>query len=72
MNAILKIDPEFEAMCPPLTEDEYQQLEENIMDEGLVITPLIVWEGTIIDGHNRYKICQQHPDIEYQIHEKQF
>ena len=72
MNAILKIDPEFEAMCPPLTEDEYQQLEENIMDEGLVITPLIVWEGTIIDGHNRYKICQQHPDIEYQLHEKQF
>lgn len=72
MNAILKIDPEFEAMCPPLTEDEYQQLEENIMDEGLVITPLIVWDGTIIDGHNRYKICQQHPDIEYQLHEKQF
>ena len=72
MNAILKIDPEFEAMCPPLTEDEYQQLEENIMDEGLVITPLIVWDDTIIDGHNRYKICQQHPDIEYQLHEKQF
>lgn len=72
MNAILKIDPEFEAMCPPLTKDEYQQLEENIMDEGLVITPLIVWDDTIIDGHNRYKICQQHPDIEYQLHEKQF
>ncbi len=72
MNAILKIDPEFEAMCPPLTEDEYRQLEENIISEGLVLMSLIVWDGTIIDGHNRYKICQQHPDIEYQIYEKQF
>ena len=32
MNPVLTIDPEFEAKCPPLTEDELSQLEENILD----------------------------------------
>lgn len=72
MNALLSIDPEYEAMCPPLTDDEYRQLEENILSEGLVLMPLIVWDGTIIDGHNRYKIAQAHPGIEYQTRERQF
>lgn len=37
MNPVLTIDPEFEAKCPPLTEDELSQLEENILEEGLVL-----------------------------------
>ena len=72
MNPVLTIDPEFEAKCPPLTEDELTQLEENILEEGLVLMPLIVWNNTIVDGHNRYKIAQKHPGIEFRIHEKQF
>ena len=72
MNPTLTIDPEFEAKCPPLTEDELTQLEENILEEGLVLMPLIVWNNTIVDGHNRYKIAQKHPGIEFRIHEKQF
>ena len=27
----LKIDPEFQNQIPPLTDDEYKQLEENIL-----------------------------------------
>ena len=72
MNTVLRIDSEYEAMCPPLTDEEYQQLEENILSEGLVLMPLIVWDGTIIDGHNRYKIAQEHPEIAYNTYEKQF
>ena len=72
MNPVLTIDPEFEAKCPPLTEDELAQLEENILEEGLVLMPLIVWNNTIVDGHNRYKIAQKHPGIEFRIHKKQF
>ena len=30
----LKIDPEFQSQIPPLTDDEYKQLEENILKEG--------------------------------------
>ena len=33
----LKIDPEFEKVIPPLTKDEYHQLEENILDDGRII-----------------------------------
>lgn len=72
MNPVLTIDPEFEAKCPPLTEDELSQLEENILEEGLVLMPLIVWNNTIVDGHNRYRIAQEHPGIEFRIHKKQF
>ena len=72
MNPTLTIDPEFEAKCPPLTEDELAQLEENILEEGLVLMPLIVWNNTIVDGHNRYKIAQKHLGIEFRIHEKRF
>ncbi len=72
MNQVLAIDPEFEAKCPPLTEEEFQQLKENILEEGLVLMPLIVWNNTIIDGHNRYKIAMANPGIEFRIHEKVF
>ena len=27
----LKIDPEFQSQIPPLTDDEFKQLEENIL-----------------------------------------
>ncbi len=30
----LKIDPEFQSQIPPLTDDEFHQLEENILKEG--------------------------------------
>ena len=72
MNPVLTIDPEFEAKCPPLTEDELSQLEENILEEGLVLMPLIVWNDTIVDGHNRYRIAQAHPGIGFRTHEKNF
>ncbi len=43
MNPILTIDPEFEAKCPPLTEDELSQLEENILEEGLVFHLILIF-----------------------------
>ena len=72
MNPVLTIDPEFEAKCPPLTEDELSLLEDNILEEGLVLMPLIVWNDTIVDGHNRYRIARAHPGISFRTHEKQF
>ncbi len=72
MNPILAIDPEFEAKCPPLTKEEFQQLEENILEEGIVLMPLIIWNNTIVDGHNRYKIAMANPGIDFRTHEKLF
>jgi hypothetical protein len=59
----LKIDPEFQSQIPPLTNDEFKQLEENILKEGKLISPLIVWNNTLVDGYNRYAILQKHPEI---------
>ena len=68
----LTIDPEFASKIPPLREEELKQLEENILADGVVINPLIVWNGVIVDGHNRYHILQKHPEIQFTTYEKQF
>ena len=68
----LRIDPEFESKIPPLTEEEFRQLEDNILTDGLVINPIIVWNGVIVDGHNRFHIIEKHPEIKYTTHEKHF
>ena len=68
----LKIDPEFESRIPPLTSDEFQQLEANILADGIVINPIIIWNGVIVDGHNRYHIIECHPEIQFTTYEKQF
>ena len=68
----LRIDPEFEGKIPPLTAEEFRQLEENILADGIVINPLIIWNGVIVDGHNRFHIIERHPEIQYTTHEKQF
>ena len=68
----LIIDPEFRDKIPPLTEDEFALLEENILSDGAVFSPLIVWDGTILDGHNRYEIIQKHPELTYAVHKLSF
>ena len=68
----LIIDPEFRDKIPPLTEDEFSLLEENILSDGAGFSPLIVWDGTILDGHNRYEIIQKHPELTYAVHKVSF
>lgn len=63
MTQTLRIDPEFKAQIPPLTQEERRQLAENILAEGELLAPILVWNGTIVDGHNRYEILQSHPEI---------
>ena len=68
----LKIDPEFQSQIPPLTDDEFKQLEENILKEGKLLSPLIVWNNTLVGGHNRYAILQKHPEIYFSTTPLQF
>ena len=71
LNA-LKIDPEFQGKIPPLTFEELNQLEANILRDGRIINPIIAWQGLIVDGHNRYTIAKKHPEIPFTVHEKEF
>ena len=66
----LIIDPEFRDLIPPLNEEELKLLEASIVADGCE-SPLIVWNGVIVDGHNRYAICQKH-EIPFAIQEKDF
>lgn len=73
--------PELAAYIPPLLSDEYKQLEENILQNGCR-EALLVWDTTgdnvpdlgttatayiLIDGHNRYAICQKH-HLDFKVH----
>lgn len=58
----MTIDEEFQKLIPPLTDDEYRQLEENCIKEGIRET-ILVWDRgddlVIVDGHNRYQIARK-------------
>ena len=67
----LKIDPEFQSKIPPLQFEEEQQLEQNIIDEGRLLNPIITWNGYILDGHTRYRILKKHGFIKFEVEEIQ-
>ena len=66
----LTVDPEFRDLIPPLNEEELKLLEASLVADGCE-SPLIVWNGVIVDGHNRYAICRKH-EIPFAIQEKNF
>lgn len=68
----LKIDPEFQSKIPPLTMEEFEQLKELILSDGKVKDPIVAWNGTIVDGHNRWKIIQENPWLPYTVEEMDF
>ena len=55
----LVIHPKLQNLLPPLSEQEYAGLEKDILENGC-LSPIVTWNETIVDGHNRYKICQKH------------
>ena len=67
----LNIDPELRDFIPPLSQSERGILTESLIEEGCN-EPLVVWNGTIVDGHNRYAICHEnnipfaYTDIEFE------
>ena len=73
---MIRIDKEFESLIPPLSDDEFRQLEENCVKEG-IRDALVVWkvpngDQILVDGHNRWKIAAKHGGIPFQIKEMKF
>lgn len=68
----LVIDPEFESVIPPLAQQEYDQLHKNILEDQEVYHPIIVWGQTIVDGHKRYKILKDNPQIPFRTRKLEF
>lgn len=70
LDAPFEIDDEFKGVLPPLDEEERAGLEELLLAEGCR-DALVVWNGLLIDGHNRFEICQRH-GIPFQVVEREF
>lgn len=66
----LKIDKEFEKLIPPLQDTEFSGLTKSILKYGCQ-EPIEIWNNTIIDGHNRYKICKAN-NIPFEVREMEF
>jgi len=60
----IRIDEGLRAYIDPLTEDEHEALERSLLAEGCR-DALVLWGDLLVDGHNRYAICQKH-GIEFQ------
>lgn len=66
----LEIDVEFKNLIRPLRKEEYSLLELNLVADGCR-EPIITWNGIIVDGHNRYEICNR-LNIPYSVEEVTF
>lgn len=55
----ITINEDLRAYIDPLTEDEYAALEHSLLSEGCR-DALVLWGDLLVDGHNRYNICQKH------------
>ncbi len=64
MEMKVVIDPEFKALIPPLTKEEQEGLERDLVRDGGCRDALVVWRredghAVLLDGHNRLEICQR-------------
>jgi len=67
---LVKIKEEFKKLIPALTNEEYKQLENNCIAEG-IREKILIWNDFIIDGHNRYEISLKW-NLEIQTETKHF
>lgn len=66
----ITIRKDFKDLIPPLSADEFRQLEENVLQDG-IRDPLVVWNGILVDGHNRYEIAKKH-GLPFETVQKEF
>lgn len=67
---VLKTEKDFKNLIRPLRRQEYLALEQSLRTEGCKEL-ILVWNGYIVDGHNRYAICQKY-GIPFEIQEMDF
>ena len=67
---MILIKDEFKKLIQALTVEEFKQLEQNCLDEG-IREKIITWNGFIIDGHNRFEIATRW-NLEYETESKRF
>jgi len=64
------IDHEFKHLLPELDPEALAIVEESLLECGC-LNPLVLWNGILIDGHNRYKIIKKH-DLPFRTIDMEF
>ena len=57
MNIV--VNETLKSYIDPLTPEEFDALERSLLTEGCR-DALVLWGDVLVDGHNRYGICQKH------------
>lgn len=52
--------PEMEQLLPPLSAEQFSSLERDILESGCYAPIIVNEELVIVDGHNRFRICEKH------------
>lgn len=55
----IQINAEYQTLLPPMLGEEYETLKWSIMTEGQHYPIIINQDGFILDGHQRYRACQE-------------
>jgi N6-adenosine-specific RNA methylase IME4/ParB-like chromosome segregation protein Spo0J len=55
----ITISKEYEKLVPALHKDDYDSLKDSVKKHGQYIPIVINEENVILDGHHRYKICNE-------------
>jgi ParB-like nuclease domain len=66
----MKLEPHpFSSMFPPISDDDFTTLVADIKANGL-LQPIVVYQGKILDGNNRYRaICQGNNEGRFTVEE---
>lgn len=66
----LEIREEFFKLIPALSSEEASNLIQSLQKEGCRDS-IVIWNGIIVDGHNRYAICKKY-GIKFEVVEMDF
>ena len=55
----IKTEEGYTKLVRPLSKKEYADLRLSIKTHGLLVPITVNQDGIIVDGHNRYNICQE-------------
>ena len=55
----IRINNKYASLVPELTREEYESLKESIKQNGLWVPLIVNQDGVLLDGHHRYKVCQE-------------
>ena len=58
-NPQAKINPEYASLVPELLPEEYESLKQSIKENGLYVPLIVNQDGIVLDGHHRFKACQE-------------